>query len=324
MKLIEKFYEIKKNLLKNLKQFYMDYFTIEGTYTSLLPDKIYLKRLYKKKTGQDLNLKNPVTFNEKLNWLKLYNRRPEYTMMADKYRVREYIKEKIGEEYLVPLLGVYDKVEEIDFDDLPNQFVLKCNHDSEVVICKDKENNDFMCKKGKLNSIEEVKAYLEKRLGINFYKASREWPYKNIKRKIICEKFLSDGIHSDIVDYKIHCFNGCPKIVYVIDNKDGKKFLDYFDMEYDHLPIVHEVYPNLSSEDKYIPPENFDLMKKIAGQLSESLPYARVDLYNIHGGILFGEITFFPTGGFATLNPQQWNYTFGEYIELPKKKHRAR
>ena len=181
MSFIDKLYNLKKNLIKNIKQFYTAYFTVEGTYTSLLPDKIYIKKLYKKLMGKELNLKNPVTFNEKLNWIKLYDRRPEYTMMADKYRVRDYVKEKIGEEYLVPLLGVYERVEEIDFDALPNQFVLKCNHDSEVVICRDKENNDFFCKKGKLNSVTEVKAYLDKRLNINFFKASREWPYKHIK-----------------------------------------------------------------------------------------------------------------------------------------------
>ncbi len=156
MELFEKLHKFKKITINNIKSFYRDYFTIDGMYTSLLPDKIYLKKLYKKKTGKELNLKNPTFFNEKLNWLKLYNRRPEYTMMADKYRVREYIKEKIGEKYLVPLLGVYDKVEDIDFDSLPNKFVLKCNHDSEGIICRDKENNDFQCKKGKINSINEV------------------------------------------------------------------------------------------------------------------------------------------------------------------------
>ncbi len=320
MMLIEKLYEFKKRILKNIKGFYKAYFTVEGSYTSLLPDKIYLKKLYKKRTGQELNLKNPVTFNEKLNWLKLYNRKPEYTMMVDKYRVREYIKGKIGEEYLVPLLGVYDKVEEIDFDALPNAFVLKCNHDSEVVICRDKKNNDFMCKKRSLNDIDDVKTFLKRRLEINFYKASREWPYKHIKRKIICEKYMSDGVNDTLTDYKFHCFNGSPQILYVLSAENGEKYLDYFDMGYNHLPIIHEVYPNLPANSSVQIPKNFKEMKDIAGQLSQSLPYSRVDLYNIQGNIYFGEITFFPTGGFANLNPSEWNYTFGEYIELPKKK----
>ena len=324
MKFVEKIHKVKKEFIRKIKAFYRDYFTVDGMYTSLLPDKLYLKKLYKKKTGKELNLKNPTLFNEKLNWLKLYNRRPEYTMMADKYRVRDYIKEKIGEEYLVPLLGVYDKVEDIDFDSLPNKFVLKCNHDSEVVICRDKENNDFQCKKGKISSIEEVKAYLRKRLGINFYKASREWPYKNIERKIICEKYLSDKDSDVLTDYKFHCFNGEPKIAYVLTAENGQKFLDFFDMSYKHMSIEHSALPSSPENTVFCAPDGFEKMKKIAAELSYNLPYCRVDLYNISGKIYFGEITFFPTGAFANLKPEKWNRIFGDYLELPKKKYRAK
>lgn len=324
MELTEKIHKFKKKTFNNIKFFYSNYFTIEGTYTSLLPDKIYLKKLYKAKTGKELNLNNPTLFNEKLNWLKLYNRRPEYTMMADKYRVREYIKEKIGEEYLVPLLGVYDKVEDIDFDSLPNQFVLKCNHDSEVVICRDKENNDFQCKKGKINSIDEVKVYLNKRLGINFYKASREWPYKNIERKIICEEYLSDKDSKTLTDYKFHCFNGEPKYVYVLTEVKDQKYLDFFDMNYKRVPIEHSALPNSPENTVFPIPDGFEKMEKTAAKLSHNLPYCRVDLYNISGKIYFGEITFFPTGAFANFKPEKWNKIFGDYIELPKKKYKAK
>ncbi|MBR4859374.1 MAG: glycosyl transferase [Clostridia bacterium] len=324
MKIVEKIHKLRKEVIRKIKAFYRDFFTVDGVYTSLLPDKVYLKKLYKKKIGKELNLKNPTLFNEKLNWLKLYDRRPEYTMMVDKYRVREYIKETIGEEYLVPLLGVYDKVEDIDFDSLPNEFVLKCNHDSEVVICRDKENNDFQCKKGKINSIEEVKAYLKKRMGINFYKASREWPYKNVKRKIVCEKFMSDGKNADLTDYKFYCFNGKPQIMYVANIKDSELYIDYFDMNFKHLSISRYDHANLPGDNIFIVPEKFEEMKLIAAKLSCDIPQVRIDLYSICGEIYFGEITFFTAGGFLIFSPNEWDKILGDYIELPKKKFRLR
>jgi len=319
MSVIEKLYRIKKKYIKNLKQFYSDYFTIEGTYTSLLPDKIYLKKLYKKKTGQELNLKNPVTFNEKLNWLKLYDRRPEYTMMVDKYRVREFIKEKIGEEYLVPLLGVYNRVEEIDFDALPNQFVLKCNHDSEVVICKDKENNDFMCKKGKLNDIDEVKAYLQKRHSINYHKASREWPYKNVHRKIICEKFMVPCEEGSEVDYKLLCFNGKVKLIALYKDRFlGALTEDYYTKDWEYIKILDKT----EAGDVYPKPEFLEEMIKVAEVLSEGKPFLRVDFNNWEELLAVGELTFFPHGGML-LFFDEWETKLGTWIELPKKKRRA-
>lgn len=321
MKAVEKLYELKKEIINRLKAFYRNYFTIHGTYTSLLPDKLYLKKLYKEKMGQTLNLKNPVLFNEKLNWLKLYNRRPEYTMMADKYRVRDYIKEKIGEEYLVPLLGVYDRVEDIDFDALPNKFVLKCNHDSEVVICRDKNNNDFQCKKGSLKDLNEVKAYLQKRIKINFYKASREWPYKNIKRKIVCEKYLENSNGKPLVEYNAFCFNGIPKFFKVGTKKeDGTLIKDFFDFNWEYMDLstgemAGDIYPK---------PEFFDEMVEIAKVFSKDIPHIRIDFLVCDGKLYSGELTFFSAGGFWKMNPEKWNRIFGEYIELPKKKFRAR
>lgn len=324
MEIIEKLYKLKKDTLKNIHSFYRDYFTIDGIYTSLLPDKIYIKKLYKAKTGKKLNLKNPTLFNEKLNWLKLYNRRPEYTVMADKYLARGFIAEKIGEEYLVPLLAVYDNADEIDFDALPNQFVLKCNHDSEVVICKDKKNNDFQSKKQRLSNTDEVRAYLKKRLNINYYKSAREWPYKNIPRKIVCEKYLSEEHSDTLTDYKFHCFNGKPEFIYVVTEKKHTKHLDFFDMNYNHLQIAHSLLSNSSEETVFSIPQEFEKMKTLVSILSYGIPYCRVDLYNISGKIYFSEITFFPSGGFATFSPEKWNEIFGDYLELPKKKHRKR
>ena len=321
MKISEKLYNIKKDFFKKIKQIYTDYFTIDGMYTSLLPDKIYIKKLYKKLMGKDLNLKNPVTFNEKLNWIKLYDRRPEYTKMADKYLARDYIKEKIGEEYLIPLLGVYDKVEDIDFDNLPNQFVLKCNHDSEVVICRDKANNDFFCKKGKWNSIEEVKTYLQKRLNINFYKASREWPYKNIKRKIICEKYLKNSDGTQLIEYNVFCFNGIPGFFKACTRiGDDSMIKGFYDMDWKRMDLSTGVM----AEDIFEKPVFLEEMLCVAKKLSADIPHLRVDFFVCNGKLYSGELTFFSSGGFWKVTPEDWDYTFGEYMDLPKKKHRAR
>ena len=321
MSFIDKLYNLKKNLIKNIKQFYTAYFTVEGTYTSLLPDKIYIKKLYKKLMGKELNLKNPVTFNEKLNWIKLYDRRPEYTVMADKYRARDYIKEKIGEEYLVPLLGVYEKAEEIDFDALPNQFVLKCNHDSEVVICRDKENNDFFCKKGKLNSITEVKTYLEKRLNINFFKASREWPYKHIRKKIICEGYLKNSDGSQLLEYNVFCFNGIPRFFKASTRtSDDSMIKTFYDMDWKWMDLSTGVMAG----DVFEKPAQLDEMLRIAKVLSKDIPHLRVDFFVCDGRLNTGELTFFSSGGFWKVTPAEWDYTFGEYMSLPAEKHRAR
>ena len=304
--------------LRKIKQIYTDYFTIEGTYTSLLPDKIYLKKLYKKKTGKDLNLKNPVTFNEKLNWIKLYDRRPEYTIMADKYRVREYVKAKIGEGYMVPLLGVYENADGIDFEALPNQFVLKCNHDSEVVICKDKENNVFICKKGRLNSIDEVKAHLQKSLSMNFYKSNREWPYKDVPRKIICEKFMVPCEEGSEVDYKLFCFNGKVKLVALYkDRFSGALTEDYYTKNWEYVKILD----THSAGDVYSKPEFLDEIIKIAEVLAADIPFLRVDFNNWKGLLAVGELTFFPHGGMLLFS-DEWELKLGNWLNLSKAKHR--
>lgn len=315
MELFEKLHKLKKITINNIKSFYRDYFTIDGTYTSILPSKIYLKKLYESKTGKKLDLNNPTLFNEKLNWLKLYNKRPEYTVMADKYLVRKFVSDRIGEKYLVPLLAVYDRAEEIDFDNLPNQFVLKCNHDSEVVICKDKENNDFQCKKGKFRNTDEVKTYLKKRLSLNYYKASREWPYKNIPRKIICEKFMVAANNKGTLDYKFLCFNGKAKLIAVYgDRFAGQLKEDYYSVDWEYLQILNKK----TAGDVYEKPECFDEMLEIAETLSAGVPMLRVD-FNIWQDMLsVGELTFFHHGGMLPFC-DEWELKMGEWIELPEK-----
>lgn len=305
MIVIEKLYNLKKNIVK----FWKMYFTIEGTYTSLLPDRIYLKKLYKKRMGKELKLKSPTTFNEKLNWLKLYDRRPEYTMMADKYKVREYVEEKVGKEHLIPLIGCWNQVDEIDFDTLPQQFVLKCNHDNGVIICKNKEGID----------IKQVKEELQFHLGRDYYKKTREWAYKNIERKIICEKFMKDKTNSSLVDYKFFCFDGEVKAMFIVTGRDNDTRFDYYDRNFNHLPLVCG-YPN--SEVMIEKPHNFDEMIVIAEKLSEDIPHVRVDLYNIDEKIYFGEMTFYHDAGLMPFKPESWDEIFGEYICLPKRRNR--
>jgi len=276
----------------------------------LIPDKAYLKLQYKLHFGKKLNLESPKTFNEKLQWLKLYDRKPEYVQMVDKYRVREYIADKIGEEYLIPLLGVWDKFEDIDFDMLPEQFALKCNHDSgSVVVCKDKKTFDY----------EKAKVKFLKALKRNLYYFGREWPYKYVPRKILAEKYIEDETTRELRDYKFFCFSGEPKIMYVATGRQIKneevKF-DFFDMDYRHIAVKNG-HPNSKK-----PPErpiNLDKMKDLARILSKDIPHVRVDFYEANGKIYFGELTFFHMNGMVPFEPNEWDYILGGWLNLPNK-----
>lgn len=298
-----------------------------------LPDKEYLEKIFKASMGYSLNLENPQTFNEKLQWLKLYDRKPEYTMMVDKYKVREYIKEKLGEEYLIPLLGVWDKAEDIDFDKLPNQFVLKCTHDSGgLCICRDKNTFD----------VKQCKDYLDNRLTHNYYKLWREWPYKNVVPKIIAEQYIDVTQNSplkcgDIIsveelqctqgllDYKFMCFSGRVQALFLdigVVKGSSKHAENYYrnvyDREFNLLPVkeTRENYPL-----KIKMPDNFNQMVEIAEKLSSGMPHVRVDLYNVKGRIFFGEFTFFHGSGLSNFFvPKEWDKIFGDWIELPKKR----
>lgn len=270
-----------------------------------LDDKTYLKRKYKAFMGKELNLESPKTFNEKLQWLKLYDRKPEYTMMVDKYAVRKYIADTIGEEYLIPLLGVWDNPDDIDFDALPNQFVLKCNHNSGLgmCICKDKSKLD----------IEKVKAGLRKGLEQDYYLTGREWPYKDVPRKIVCEKYMQNGSDECLTDYKFFCFNGEPKIMYIASDHAKQPKPDFFDMNFNKVNIRMED-PN--SEEVHVKPIYFEEMKRIATKLSSNTFFLRIDYYIINNELYFGELTFFHMSGFAPINPEKWAYILGDWIKL--------
>lgn len=273
-----------------------------------LPDKLFLKAAFRARFGSSLNLKNPKTFNEKLQWLKLYNRHSDYTIMVDKYRVRDYVANKIGSQYLIPLLGDWDDPNQIDFDNLPNQFVLKCNHNSGLgmCICQDKT---------KLN-IENVRKELKKGISQNYYLTGREWPYKNVPRKIIAEKYMVDESGYELKDYKFYCFNGKVKLLMINSDRmtPGQTKADYFDENYNHLDFSWG-YENANS---IVPkPSGFEKMKALAEKLSGSIPHVRVDFYQTSSGIYFGEMTFFDGSGFDVIEPIEWDYKLGSWIELP-------
>ena len=276
-----------------------------------IPDKLYLKLMFRLKMGYPLNLENPQTFNEKLQWLKLYNRRPEYTQMVDKYAVKAYISSLIGSEYVIPTLGVWDKFEDINFDILPDQFVLKTTNgggNGGVVVCKDKSSIDKNIVKRKLN----------KSLKSCIYKNLKEWPYKNVKPRIIAEKYIEDQ-SGDLVDYKFTCTDGVVhNVMLCIERNTGSTKFYFFDRDWHLLRL--NIRGKNAPEDFTLPkPEGMDKMFDLAAKLSKGLPYARIDLYNVNGKIYFGEITFFPQSGFdSNLLPETDKY-FGQLIKLPKK-----
>jgi len=257
-------------------------------------------------TGKKLDLENPRTYNEKIQWLKLYDRRPEYTMMADKYEVRNFIKAKIGEGYLIPMIGLYNTVDEIDFEELPDKFVIKCTHDSgSVVVCTDKSKLE----------IDSVKRHLQKYLSRNYFLVGREWVYKNISPRIICEEYLVDDSGKELKDYKVFCFDGEPKVIQV----DFDRFVDHkrniYDTKWNLLDVeIH--FPKNSS--KVIPrPSQLEEMLEVAHKLSENIPHLRVDMYLSRGKIYFGELTFTHGSGFETFRPQSFDNLLGSWIKLP-------
>ncbi len=269
-----------------------------------IPTKPYLKMVYKIKTGKKLNLKKPMGFNEKLNWLKIHEQNPEYTYLVDKIKVREYIKEKIGEDICFPLLGQWDKYEDIDFDALPNQFVLKCNHDSgSVKIVKDKSKIDH----------KEFAKFFKSRLKMNPYAIGREYPYKRVKPMIMAETYMVPDDAKDIEDYKFFCFNGKPEIMFIATDRSVDVKFDFFDMDFNHLDIVN-IHPQSGMQIKK--PALFEEMKAMAAKLSAGMKFVRIDLYEIKGKIYFGEFTFFHGGGFWLFKPDEWEKKLGDWIDL--------
>lgn len=270
-----------------------------------MPDKLYLQLTYQWKMGAKLNLDHPATFNEKLNWLKLYDRKPEYTNMADKYAVREIVKRKIGEQYLIPLLGVYDSPNEIDYSNLPEQFVLKCTHDSgSVIICK---NKDLIDK----NAIIDA---LNKSCKTNYYWGSREWVYKNIKPRVIAEKLMVDESGKELKDYKIYNFNGKPYLIQVDFGRFTNHQRNLYDLEWNYIPEQIE-YPT-NENVKIQKPKKLDEMLRLASILSEGIPNLRTDFYSINNNIYFGELTFYQEAGFAHFTSDAFALLLGNKICL--------
>ena len=279
----------------------------------LILDKLYLQMLYRRVFNKKLNLKNPKTFNEKLQWMKLYDRRPEYTTMVDKYAVKEYVAKIIGEEYIIPTLGVWDKPEEIDWESLPDQFVLKCTHDSGgLVICRDKSKLD----------IDAAIKKLRKSLKRNYYKAGREWPYKNVPRRIIAEKYMEVNPKvKDLPDYKWFCFNGEPTYCQVIQDRSSVETIDFFDTNWKHQEFVGLNPAAGPAAVEPACPANLETQIKIARDLSKGIPFSRIDLYFVDNKSWFGEITLYPTSGTSgTFTPEKYNEILGNMIKLPGEK----
>jgi hypothetical protein len=280
-------------------------------YFNFLPDEIYLRAKYWACTGRKMNLKNPTRFNEKLQWLKIYERKNIYSKMVDKYSAKEYVSNLIGSEYIIPTLGVWDSFDDIDFSELPNQFVLKCTHDSGgLVICRDKKALD----------LSKTRAKIEKSLKKNYYFSGREWPYKNVKPRIIAEKYMEDNDSQELRDYKFYCFDGIPKFLYLSQGMEKHETarIDFLNLKWEKEPFYREDYKRF---DRIPPqPEKLDEMIELCKKLAGDIPFLRVDFYQINHKVFFGELTFSPGSGFSEFVPDEWNEIIGSWITLPSKK----
>lgn len=300
-----------RNLLRLFtnQDYRLRYFSSLGM-VRFIPGERYLKVRYRTEMGRDLDLENPSTYTEKLQWLKLYDHRPEYTVMVDKYAVKDYVAERIGKEYVVPLLGVWDRAEDIDFDSLPDQFVLKVSHDSGgLVVCRDKSQLD----------IPRIRERFRKLLRHNYYNGTREWPYKNVRPRIIAEAYLEDSRQGELRDYKFFTFGGEPKVLYIAQGRGRGEptVADFFDMEFHHLPFT------IDHDMADVPPEKpvcFEEMKRLAAILSQGTPQLRVDFYEVDGKVYFGEMTFFHCSGLNPFHPESWDRIFGDWVTLPPKR----
>jgi len=278
----------------------------------LLPDKLYLSIKFRTRMGYWMDWKHPKTFCEKLQWLKVYDKHPEYTMMVDKMAVKDYVANIIGREYIIPTLAVFDSADDVDFDALPNQFVLKCTHDSGgLVVCKDNSKLDRKSARKKLC----------KGLKRTYIIQNREYPYKNVSRRIIAEQYLENSASptSPLVDYKFFCFNGEPRYCQVIQDRDTKESIDFFDMDWNHQEFIGLI--GLGPKPVHAvkcpqKPKSFETMKQIAKALSQGTLFSRIDLYDINGKPYFGEITFFPASGLGKFIPNKYDEILGAMIQL--------
>lgn len=292
--------QIKEALLRNFSR---------SSFSHLIPDKKYIGFIYKNSIGKKLNLHDPQTFNEKLQWLKLYDRNPNYCGYVDKCEVKNYIANILGVEYVVPTIGVWDRFENIDFDKLPAQFVLKCTHDSgSTIICHDKKTFDFKSAKKKLT----------KKIRSNLFWHGREWPYKNVRPRIIAEQYMEDTKTSELRDYKFFCFNGEVKCFKVDFDRFVSHRANYYDTNGKLLRFGEKVCPPDFKREIEMP-INLDLMLELAKKLSNGIPFVRVDFYEVNGKVYFGELTFYPASGFGPFIPEEWDFTLGSWISLPDK-----
>ena len=276
----------------------------------LIPDRIYLQIVYFRHFKKFIDFDNPKTFNEKIQWLKLNYRKEEYTNLVDKYRVKQYITKLIGEEYVIPTLGVWKNVDDIDFKSLPEKFVLKCNNDSGgIVICKNKKDFDEV----------KAKSFLKERLKNNGYWYGREWPYKNVKPCIIAEKYMEDSISKDLKDYKFFCFNGSMEFFDIDIDRFIEHRSNYYDRNGNFLPFGKTYCPPDYTK-KIEMPKNLDKMIELAETISHNTVLSRIDFYEIDGQVYFGEITFYPGSGFSPFTDEKWDYKLGDMLYLPNIK----
>lgn len=274
-----------------------------------IPDSVMLRVQYRIKHGRSLNLKKPKRFTEKLQWLKIHNRKEIYHQMVDKARAKEYVANIIGSEYIIPTYGTWKSFDDIDFDKLPNQFVLKTNTGGgglKVVVCKSKETFN----------LAEAKKQLAFRGGVTGKSSGREWPYENIEKCILAEAYMQNEGEEELLDYKFYCFNGEPQYCQVISGRHTDETIDFYDMEWNHQEFIGL---NTNARHSYKPetmPATLPQMIKIARALSQGQPFLRVDLYQINEHVYFGELTFYPASGFGFFNPDEWDYKLGDLLKL--------
>lgn len=291
-------------MIKN--PFYFFCYATRKGFINFLSDKACLSLVYRGAYGRKLNLDNPTRYSEKLQWIKLYDRCPLYSMLVDKYEVKTYVSERIGEEYIIPTLGVWNAFDDISFENLPDQFVLKCTHDSGgLVICTDKKQ---------LN-IDNARTKINKSLKTNYYKLFREWPYKNVTPRILAEKFMVDNATGELRDYKFYCFDGVVRALGIYSDRGAGKTTkaDYFDRDFNWLDLKWGYEHATERPEK---PSLYDKMIEIAESLSQGFPEVRVDLYLCNNRVYFGELTFFDGGGFDGFEPDSWDEVFGSWIAL--------
>lgn len=276
-----------------------------------MPDKPYLWLYYVAKLKRNLNFRNPKSFNEKLQWLKVYDRKDIYTTMVDKFEAKEFVKERIGQEYIIPTLGIWERVEDIDFSSLPEKFVLKCTHDSGgLVVCRDKSKLD----------VAAAKKTLEKSLNTNFYYWTREWPYKNVKPRILAETYMEDPQQQNgLIDYKFYCFDGKPEFLYVSKGLEdhATASISFLNLDWSFAPFQRGDYKGFETLPEK--PVGYEKMLEIATELSKGISFLRVDLYEIDGKIYFSEMTFTPCGGTMRFAPMEWDDKIGQLLTLPGK-----